>query len=334
MTAILDQVTVGRSFARLLRHPSGVPDAVRIVPPTNLGEGYEDAFPTNDDVLITSKQITARKTFEDQEPGLGRLVFLFHLQGHRAVDVPGSGRQDLYVPTFVTYYHPEGLPRTSTWSEGDTETSILLGFWPQRPPKPVERALQARSDVQTLIPQRDDPSFWLEFPLTVDMERAARQIASPSIHPSVMQEYLSAKANELLCLGIDAIVTSFSKGKDRFAEEKSKLDFVVRIIEENFRTTPTVGFLAEQVNADPAILSSLFLERFGCTIAEYCARKRMEMASRLLSTTDMPLKQVAYEVGYNHVSNFNLAFRRTFGVTPMHTRRREPGAGPTSSQAV
>lgn len=320
MTAILERMRVGRCFARAVSHPSGVPDAIRLMPPSDVSEGYEDAFPHHDDLLITSKQIAARGAFEDHEPGLGRLVFLFHLQGHRTVEVEGAGRHDLNLPKFVTYYHAEGVVKTSFWSRGDTETSILVGFSPQKPPRVVESALRANSDARALISKRNGPCFWLEFPLTLEMERAARQVAVPNIHSAIMQEFLLAKADELLCLGSDALLASFTRSSDESAAERIKLDLVVKIIDENFRTTPTVGFLADQVDVQPAVLSSLFLDRFGFTISEYCARKRMDMANRLLATTNMPLKQVAYEVGYNHISNFNLAFRKTFGVTPKQAR--------------
>lgn len=326
MSAIYERLAAGRTFVRLLSHPSGLTDAVRTVPPTSFGEGYEDAFPRHDEVVITAKHITASKTFEDREPGLGRIVFLFHLQGHRIVDVPSLGRRELRLPTLVIYYHAEGAPRTSVWTKGDTETSILIGFWPSRPPKIIEKVAAISEFVQQLIPRSNDPSFWLEFPLTLDMERSARQIVAPTVHQLVIHDFLSAKADELLCLGLDAALVKARRAEGHPIDDGEKLDRAIKVIEENFRTTPTMGFISEQIKAHPTVISNLFLERFGCTISMYCARKRMEMANRLLQTTEMPLKQVAYEVGYNHVANFNLAFRRTFGVTPAHARRGDASA--------
>ena len=51
----------------------------------------------------------------------------------------------------------------------------------------------------------------------------------------------------------------------------------------------------------------------------------MMKAAEMLTSTDMPMKQIAFEVGYNHTSNFSIAFKRRFGMTPGQVRAQGKG---------
>jgi AraC-like DNA-binding protein len=48
---------------------------------------------------------------------------------------------------------------------------------------------------------------------------------------------------------------------------------------------------------------------------------RMSHALTLLQVTDLPVIQVAYEVGYKSQSRFALRFRRRFGFAPSEVRQ-------------
>lgn len=67
-----------------------------------------------------------------------------------------------------------------------------------------------------------------------------------------------------------------------------------------------------------------FLRQFraatGASPHQYVIALRLNAAaSRLRSTTD-PITSIAFDVGFNDLSNFNLLFRRSFGVTPRQWR--------------
>jgi AraC-like DNA-binding protein len=56
--------------------------------------------------------------------------------------------------------------------------------------------------------------------------------------------------------------------------------------------------------------------------------RRMEKAKLLLETTGKPIKDVAYEAGYETVAGFITAFRKRFGKTPLDWReeKNRPGS--------
>ena len=99
-----------------------------------------------------------------------------------------------------------------------------------------------------------------------------------------------------------------------------------------------VETLTERVRRDPAAfagvedlervsglgsskLHELFRFHFHATPAQVLGRARVEAAQRLLLTTDRPVADVAFEVGYEGLSTFNENFRRLAAMTPAAYRR-------------
>ena len=142
MIPLLDRVLEGRSFARAARHPSGLPCATRLVPPSHGARGYEDAYALSPDLLVTTKNLAFEHGFEEIEPGCGRLVLCVHLQGYRAIEVPEMGRYELKAPAFVAFYQAPGVPKRSVWLSGGKETSVMTGFAPEHPPVSARIHLQ------------------------------------------------------------------------------------------------------------------------------------------------------------------------------------------------
>jgi transcriptional regulator GlxA family with amidase domain len=70
---------------------------------------------------------------------------------------------------------------------------------------------------------------------------------------------------------------------------------------------------------------SVFTERFaqlvGVTPARYLARVRMRIASDLLHTDGLGVREVAERLGYESEASFSRAFKRHIGVPPSDFRR-------------
>jgi AraC-like DNA-binding protein len=320
MQNMLDRLADGRSFSRAASHPSGLAEAVRIEPPRPAGTGYEDAYLSSPEFLITVKQIRARRAFVDDEPGLGRLVFVFHLQGRRTIELAGIGRYELTRPTFAAYYQAEGVRKRSSWAEGDSETAVLVGFWPQDPPRILRGLMSECSEWRSMFAIGERPFVWFQQPLSLEMEQAARHILGPKVHPAVLPDFLNAKAGELLCLGFDVILSALDVTKEDEGGLGGKVRHAQRLVDSHIPAMPSVSDLAREVSLTPTALSAAFRDQNGVSIAEYAAGQRMRRAHHLLASTALPLKQIAHELGYNHTSNFCLAFKRHFGITPRQAR--------------
>jgi AraC-like DNA-binding protein len=84
----------------------------------------------------------------------------------------------------------------------------------------------------------------------------------------------------------------------------------------------TVRELAFEVHLSPAHLQRLFKHETGGDVSELLAERRLQRAAHLLSGSDMPIKEIAYAVGYEHHSSFVRAFQRRFAQAPRRYRQQ------------
>ena len=63
-----------------------------------------------------------------------------------------------------------------------------------------------------------------------------------------------------------------------------------------------------------------FKKSLGVTCTEYINLYRLDIASKLLNTTDKSITEIAFETGFNSVSYFNKLFKAKFKVTPKEFR--------------
>ena len=58
----------------------------------------------------------------------------------------------------------------------------------------------------------------------------------------------------------------------------------------------------------------------GYTLKAYCHKIQMQEAARLLSSTRLPVTQIAYALGYENRTQFYHNFKKEFHMTPAEYR--------------
>jgi AraC-like DNA-binding protein len=92
----------------------------------------------------------------------------------------------------------------------------------------------------------------------------------------------------------------------------------------DMRRPPTLGALATAAGLTEKRLNSGFRMLFGTTVFETLRNERLEHARNALASQKVPIKHVAFRVGYNHVTNFVNAFAARFGAPPGQYLGRPP----------
>ena len=64
----------------------------------------------------------------------------------------------------------------------------------------------------------------------------------------------------------------------------------------------------------------MFKRAMGLNFVDYVARFRVEKAKNLLQNPKFRVSEVAYEVGFQSLSQFNRTFRRIIGASPREWR--------------
>ncbi|MDA9490233.1 AraC family transcriptional regulator [Bradyrhizobium sp. CCBAU 11361] len=95
-----------------------------------------------------------------------------------------------------------------------------------------------------------------------------------------------------------------------------RLSRVTEFIDASVERDFTVKDLASVACMSPAHFSRSFKAATGSAPHEYVSRQRLDLAKRLLSTSDRPLVDIAYAAGFSSQANFNRAFRKAVGTTP------------------
>jgi AraC-like DNA-binding protein len=63
-------------------------------------------------------------------------------------------------------------------------------------------------------------------------------------------------------------------------------------------------------------LNFLFKSIHGMTISEYIRNKRIEKSKEMIADNAKSISQIAYEIGYSSISNYILAFKKVYQITP------------------
>jgi AraC-like DNA-binding protein len=83
----------------------------------------------------------------------------------------------------------------------------------------------------------------------------------------------------------------------------------------------TLAELARQIGAARSVVAERFARFLGEPPMAYLWRWRLQLAARLLQTTQKSVFEVALEAGYESEAAFNRAFKREFGLPPGQYRR-------------
>lgn len=84
---------------------------------------------------------------------------------------------------------------------------------------------------------------------------------------------------------------------------------------------PTVQFLAEQLTISPSYLSDLLRSLIGQNAQQYIHSKLIEKAKEKLSTTNLTVSEIAYELGFEYSQSFSKLFKTKTSLSPLEFRQ-------------
>ena len=87
-------------------------------------------------------------------------------------------------------------------------------------------------------------------------------------------------------------------------------------------TSMTVGGIARELGLDSTYLGHLFSEQVGQPMHRYVTERRIELAKKLLATTNWQIKYIAHKCGHGNTNWFSHVFKTETGLTPTKYRRQ------------
>ena len=83
----------------------------------------------------------------------------------------------------------------------------------------------------------------------------------------------------------------------------------------------TISQLAARFHISPTALKDCFRQAYGRPLHQYLLEHRVRRAAELLSESGLSIVEIASAVGYNSASQFGVAFKRRYQLTPSQFRR-------------
>lgn len=83
---------------------------------------------------------------------------------------------------------------------------------------------------------------------------------------------------------------------------------------------PTVQYIAQALNMSPNYLGGMLKTLTGQNTQQHIHNKLIEKAKEKLSTTNLSVSEIAYELGFEHIQSFSKLFKSKSGVSPLEFR--------------
>jgi len=97
------------------------------------------------------------------------------------------------------------------------------------------------------------------------------------------------------------------------------------LVEEHFKTKKNVGEYAGLMNKSPKTIANIFTKLSKKSPLQVIHNRVSMEAKRLLLYTDVPIKSIGYELGYEDYAQFSKFFKKTTGTNPQEFRVKNPG---------
>ncbi len=181
--------------------------------------------------------------------------------------------------------------------------------------------------------------FELELVETIGERAGAWQVGAtpPLAELIVLGELAQAAADGQSDIGLDEVghliaqrLVEVVSGKARkpakvTARDRRRAVEAALWIDANSHREIELEDIAKQAEVSPFHFLRLFSGVLGVTPHQYLLRSRLRHAARQLADDDKPVTDIAYDVGFNDLSNFVRTFHRAAGVSPLKFRQASRG---------
>lgn len=112
-------------------------------------------------------------------------------------------------------------------------------------------------------------------------------------------------------------------------DSNSSLQRTKLYIDEHYSENLTLERLAAMAGLSQKYFVDVFKKRYGMSTIDYITQLRMNTAKRMMTTSDLRLRDIAHYVGYHDEFYFSRKFKKAVGISPslyMQNRRRKIAA--------
>lgn len=125
-----------------------------------------------------------------------------------------------------------------------------------------------------------------------------------------LKEYGSLKEmNEWLAGTLNFLAAAVGEGNQLINRAK-------KYIHRHYKDNISLSDVADELGVNSSYLSRTFAAEAGCSLMDYIAKVRMEVAVNYMKNTDLKIYEIADKVGYMNAEHFSRMFKKVLGKSP------------------
>lgn len=165
----------------------------------------------------------------------------------------------------------------------------------------------------------------LERLLEIQPDRELKQY-DPKVYdnPSNLMQSIAEETQQrdYVVLETNGILSQLVSRFFRYAVPKTetkdeRIGRTLKYIRKHIDSPIKIGELAKLCNLSDDHFIRLFKKELNCTPIQYINRKKIEKAQLMLVIENVPIKDIAYYLSFEHISYFNKLFKSITGNTPL-----------------
>lgn len=160
----------------------------------------------------------------------------------------------------------------------------------------------------------------------LDLREIVSKILNEALNEEIEGLY-GDLAHSILSIIILFAMTKLSDGEPNYnsdIEESNDYSLALAFREKvfkNFKQERTVSFYAEALNVSPRKLTSACKKAFNKTAKDLITEIVFDAATRMLSNSDLNIKEITFDLGFTEETNFIAFFKKHTDITPHNYRK-------------
>jgi LacI family transcriptional regulator len=178
--------------------------------------------------------------------------------------------------------------------------------------------LRIPQDIAVIGVDNDELLCILSSPPLTSIEQGAKQVGYDAA--ALLEHLMSGKKLRKKNFVIDPMGIVVRQSTDVLAIDEPKVAKAMAFIQEHAFEGIKVPDVVEAAAVSRSGLETRFAKTLGYTIRTAIRQVQLERARRLISDTNVPLKQVASDTGFRSVQHMTTLFGKSFGHSPAKYR--------------
>ncbi len=259
------------------------------------------------DIKVLDMHMKGGQNFEFEFEGVTMVSIGFQLSGRGKTAYPGY--LDYFEAPVMTYnlIYQKGQKSHSVIYGPEDHHLLLLSFTPQRFMELISSSAVLTGKYARIMAEQD---FFM-------LNKNQCRITPPLMQSLEALRHMDVN-NPLAEMLAEALIMSIIVHVHTQQEEPgetNRIREVKQYLEENYLESIPIKQLSRQFGINECDLKRSFKMEFNNTIFGFVQQLRMERAKQQL-LAGKSIKEVAFEIGYEHPHHFSTAFRKWYHITP------------------